>query len=164
MVFVALRGVFHERELVFKENSRSAIDLQYIPESSNERILNDTCSPPEDKTHIKPINSSLPLHRSNMVSMKLSFYGFHITSNDDTFINDITRVNLNDPAKYKEAMAVSKVAKLIEAMESEIQSMYDNQFWNLFDHVPGRMIVGCKWIIKNRTTWIERYTHSRHDW
>ncbi|KAJ9556710.1 hypothetical protein OSB04_011324 [Centaurea solstitialis] len=29
-----------------------------------------------------------------------------------------------------------------EAMESEIQSMYDNQIWKLVDHTPGRKTVG----------------------
>lgn len=39
------------------------------------------------------------------------FYGFHITSDGDTFINDQTLVNLDEPTNYKEVMADPEVAK-----------------------------------------------------
>ena len=48
-------------------------------------------------------------------------------------------------------MASSESAKWKEAMDSEIQSMYDIQVWNLVDNVPGRKTVGCKWIFKKKT-------------
>ena len=48
-------------------------------------------------------------------------------------------------------MAGPESAKWKEAMDSEIQSMYDNQVWNLVDNVLGRKTVGCKWIFKKKT-------------
>ncbi|GKE03802.1 retrotransposon protein, putative, ty1-copia subclass [Tanacetum coccineum] len=36
-------------------------------------------------------------------------------------------------------------------MKSEIQSMYDNQVWNLVDTTPDIKTVGCKWIFKKKT-------------
>ena len=39
-------------------------------------------------------------------------------------------------------MAGPEFTKWKEAMDSEIQSMYDNQVWNLVDNVPGRKTVG----------------------
>ncbi|GJR98351.1 retrotransposon protein, putative, ty1-copia subclass [Tanacetum coccineum] len=50
-----------------------------------------------------------------------------------------------------EAMASHEVLKWKEAMKSEIQSMYDNQIWNLVDTTPGLKKVGCKWIFKKKT-------------
>ena len=47
-------------------------------------------------------------------------------------------------------MAGPESAKWKEAMDSEIQSMYDNQVWNLVDYVPGRKTVECKWIFKKK--------------
>ncbi|GKA27957.1 putative RNA-directed DNA polymerase [Tanacetum coccineum] len=65
-------------------------------------------------------------------------------------ISDITLSELDEPANYKEAMASPKAAKWKEAMKSEIQSMYDNQVWNVVDTIPGLKIVGCKWIFKKK--------------
>ncbi|GJS52040.1 retrotransposon protein, putative, ty1-copia subclass [Tanacetum coccineum] len=48
-------------------------------------------------------------------------------------------------------MASPEAAKWKEAMKSEIQSMYDNQVWNLVDTTPSLKTVGCKWIFKKKT-------------
>ncbi|GJS24275.1 retrotransposon protein, putative, ty1-copia subclass [Tanacetum coccineum] len=48
-------------------------------------------------------------------------------------------------------MASPEAAKWKEAIKSEIQSMYDNQVWNLVDTTPGLKTVGCKWIFKKKT-------------
>ena len=45
----------------------------------------------------EPIDISLPLSRSDRVSMPPSFYDFHITTDGDTFTNDNTLVNLDNP-------------------------------------------------------------------
>ncbi|GJY82657.1 hypothetical protein Tco_0496033 [Tanacetum coccineum] len=58
---------------------------------------------------------------------------------------------LDEPANYKQAMASLEAAKLKEAMKREIQSMYDNQVWNLVDTTPGLKTVGCEWIFKKKT-------------
>ncbi|GJU39483.1 retrotransposon protein, putative, ty1-copia subclass [Tanacetum coccineum] len=76
------------------------------------------------------------------------YYGFHI---EEDKISDSTLSELDEPANYKEAMASPKAAKWKEAMKSEIQSMYDNQVWNLVDTTPGLKMVGCKWIFKKKT-------------
>ena len=83
--------------------------------------------------------------------MPPEFYGFHITTDGDTFVSDRTLTNLDEPANYREAVAGPESAKWKEAMDSEIKSMYDNQVWNLVDNVPGRKTVGCKWIFKKKT-------------
>ncbi|GKE04528.1 putative RNA-directed DNA polymerase, partial [Tanacetum coccineum] len=66
-------------------------------------------------------------------------------------ISDSTLSELDELANYKEAMASPKAAKGKEAMKSEIQSMYDNQVWNLVDTTPGLKTMGCKWIFKKNT-------------
>ena len=50
--------------------------------------------------------------------MSPEFYGFHLTTDGDTFIIDSTLVNLDEPSNYKEAMAGPVVAKWKEAMDS----------------------------------------------
>src|SRR5437016_1650979 len=41
--------------------------------------------------------------------------------------------------------------KWLEAMGSEIKSMYDNQVWNLVDLPDGVKAIECKWVFKKRT-------------
>ena len=41
--------------------------------------------------------------------------------------------------------------KWLEAMKSEMQSMYDNQVWTLIDPPEGIKTIGCKWIFKKKT-------------
>ncbi|GJU98245.1 putative RNA-directed DNA polymerase [Tanacetum coccineum] len=76
------------------------------------------------------------------------YYGFYI---EEDKISDSTLSELDEPANYKEAMASPEAAKWKEAMKSEIQSMYDNQVWNLVDTTTGLKTVGCKWIFKKKT-------------
>ena len=38
--------------------------------------------------------------------------------------------------------------KWLQAMKSEMQSMYDNQVWNLVDPLEGAKVIGCKWVHK----------------
>ena len=140
-----------ERELIFKEDSGSTIDLEEIQESTNEGTLYDTSTQPEETVPVEPVDKSLPLRRSTRVSVPPELYGFHITSDGDTFISDRTLVNLDEPVSYKEAMTGPEASKWKEEMDSEIKSMYDNQVWNLVDNVPGRKTVGCKWIFKKKT-------------
>ena len=48
-------------------------------------------------------------------------------------------------------MAGLEAAQRLEAMETDIQSMHDNQVWTLIDHTPGVKLVGCKWVFKKKT-------------
>ena len=150
VVFVARRGVFRERELISQGDSGRQIELEEIQESIDEGT-STAGTQPEEETPVEPIDESLPLRRSDRVRVHPQFYGFHITTEGDTYISDGTLINLDEPNSYKEAMAGPESAKWKEAMDSKIQSMYDNQVWNLVDYVPGRKTVGCKWIFKKKT-------------
>jgi hypothetical protein len=55
----------------------------------------------------------------------------------------------DEPATYTEAMEGPKSEKWIEAMKSEIRSMYDNQVWTLVD--SDRKAIENKWIFKKKT-------------
>ena len=40
---------------------------------------------------------------------------------------------------------------MAKAMKSEIESMYENQVWNLIDPPVGSKPIECKWIYKKKT-------------
>ena len=73
-------------------------------------------------------------------------YGFLIT--DD---NDVLIVDQSEPTSYQEAINSPDSEKYLEAMKSEMQSMYDNQVWTLIDLTDGLKTIGCKWIFKKKT-------------
>ncbi|GKF25398.1 hypothetical protein Tco_0081292, partial [Tanacetum coccineum] len=122
--------------MISKADSGSKIDLEEIQEYANEEPIVNTDTQQEVVTPIKPGDISLPIHRtSGRVSKPPQFYyGFHI---EEDKISDSKLTESDEPANYKEAMASHKAAKLKEAMKSEIQSMYDNQVWNLVNATPG---------------------------
>ena len=60
-------------------------------------------------------------------------------------------VEHDEPANYKEAMECPESEKWLEAMKSEMGSMYENQVWTLVDLPEGRKAVENKWIFKKKT-------------
>nr|GFA85486.1 hypothetical protein [Tanacetum cinerariifolium] len=81
------------------------------------------------------------------------YYGFY---NEENKISDSTLNELDEPVNCTEAMASPEAAKWKEAMKSEIQSMYNNQIWNLVDTTPDLKMVRCKWIFKKNTDMDEK--------
>ena len=53
----------------------------------------------------------------------------------------------DEPTTYHEAMMSPVYEKWLQALKSEMQSMYDNQVWNLVDPPEGA-VIGCKWVHK----------------
>jgi hypothetical protein len=52
---------------------------------------------------------------------------------------------------YTEAMMGPDSKKWLGAMEYKIQSMHDNQVWNLVDPIDGVRPISCKWVSKKKT-------------
>ena len=118
-MFVARRGVFRERELISQGDSGRQIDLEELQESSSEGTSN-TSDQPKEETPVEPVDDFVPLRRSSRVSVPPVLYGFHITSDGDTFISDSTLINLDEPKNYKEAMAGPESSKWKDTMDNEI--------------------------------------------
>ncbi|GKF21701.1 retrotransposon protein, putative, ty1-copia subclass, partial [Tanacetum coccineum] len=59
--------------------------------------------------------------------------------------------DLNEPPNYKVALADPESNKWLEAMNTEMQSMKDNQVWYLVDLPSNGRTVGCKWLFKKKT-------------
>ena len=57
----------------------------------------------------------------------------------------------DEPANYEEAMMSPDSAKLLEAMKSEMGSMYENKVWTLIDLPDDRQAIENKWIFKKKT-------------
>ena len=55
------------------------------------------------------------------------------------------------PTNYEEAMMSPDSAKWLEAMKSEMGSMYENKVWTLIDLPDDRRAIEIKWIFKRKT-------------
>ena len=70
------------------------------------------------------------------------------------YVNLVCTVMLieqDEPTNYKEAMASLESEKWLEAMKSEIGSMYDNKVRTLMEIPEGHKAVENKWIFKKKT-------------
>ena len=56
----------------------------------------------------------------------------------------------DEPTTYAEAMADPNSEKWQDVMKSEIESMKENQVWNLIDPSVGVRTIECKWIYKEK--------------
>ena len=57
----------------------------------------------------------------------------------------------DEPTNYEEAMMSPDSAKWLEAIKSEMGSMYENKVWTL-GYLPGdRQAIENKWIFKGKT-------------
>ena len=57
----------------------------------------------------------------------------------------------DEPKNYEEAMMSPDSAKWLEAMKSEMGSMYKNKVWTLVDLPNDRQDIENKWIFKKKT-------------
>ena len=77
-----------------------------------------------------------------------------VRSAPEWYGNPVLKVMLLDhgePANYEEAMMSPDSAKWLEAMKSEIGSMYENKVWTLVDLPDDRQAIENKWIFKKKT-------------
>ncbi|GJS33427.1 putative retrotransposon ty1-copia subclass protein [Tanacetum coccineum] len=59
--------------------------------------------------------------------------------------------DLGEPANYKAAMLDPKSDKWLNAMNVEMQSMRENEVWDLVDLPPNDKIIRHKWLFKKKT-------------
>src|SRR5215216_5720684 len=57
----------------------------------------------------------------------------------------------DEPTNYEEAMMSRDSGRWLEAMKSEIGSMYENKVWTLVNLPDDRQAIENKWILKKKT-------------
>ncbi|GKD68578.1 retrotransposon protein, putative, ty1-copia subclass [Tanacetum coccineum] len=72
-------------------------------------------------------------------------YGYYVD------VEEYELGDLDEPHNYKVALADPESDKWLEAMNTEIQSMKDNQVWILVELHPNGRTVGSKWLFKKKT-------------
>ncbi|GJV07069.1 retrotransposon protein, putative, ty1-copia subclass [Tanacetum coccineum] len=72
-------------------------------------------------------------------------YGFYVD------VEEYELGDLNEPPNYKAALSNPKFDKWFEAMNTEMQSMKDNQVWVLVNLPPNGQTVWSKWLFNKKT-------------
>ncbi|KAG8503385.1 hypothetical protein CXB51_001330 [Gossypium anomalum] len=111
--------------------ARTEIKQQQIPQEIEEQV-----------TTVE----TQPLRRSLRERHALERYGFLITMH-----GDILLIDQDEPRTCQEAVASPDSKKWLEAMRSEMDSMYENQVWTLVDPPERVKPIGCKWVFKKKT-------------
>lgn len=94
----------------------------------------------------EPPQVTQELRRSGRVRHEPERYGFLVTQHGDVLVYQD-----DEPSTYDDAMLDPDSAKWLDAMKSEMDSMYQNQVWTLVDMPEGVKPIGCKWVFKKKT-------------
>ena len=116
-------------------SSAAPEDVPVAPSSPREEA--------NDDDHETSVETATELRRSNRTRTTPEWYGNPVMS--------VMLLDNDEPTNYEEAMMSPDSEKWLEAMKSEIGSMYDNQVWTLVDLPDGRKAVENKWIFKKKT-------------
>ena len=57
----------------------------------------------------------------------------------------------DEPTTYNEVLLNKDSEKWLQAMNSEMDSIYENEVWTLVDPPIGTKPIGCKWVFKKKT-------------
>ncbi|KAJ9548657.1 hypothetical protein OSB04_021200 [Centaurea solstitialis] len=144
-VFVARNGKFLEEKFLSLENTRKNVDLQIVDEENTTPVVEPEIQHNNVEPQSEPIEEvqTQDLRRSSRVRQEPDRYlGFLVSQESG---------DLNEPTSYGEAVSGSESEQWQEAMKAEMQSMYDNQVWELTDLPQHCKAVGRKWVFKKKT-------------
>jgi hypothetical protein len=149
--FVAKSGTFLEKEFLAKGVSGRKVELDEVVDPSLQTSSGATEGVSEPSSTVgvgvndddHDILIEGPTRRSTRTRNTPEWYGNPVLT--------VLLVEHDEPANYKEAMEGPESEEWLEAMKSEIGSMYDNKVWTLVDIPDGRKAVENKWIFKKKT-------------
>ncbi|KAJ9567138.1 hypothetical protein OSB04_003104 [Centaurea solstitialis] len=144
-VFVARNGKILEEKFLSSENTREDVDLQVVDEDNTAPTVEPEIQHENVEPQSEPIEEvqTQDLRRSTRVRQEPDRYlGFLVSQ---------VGGDLNESTSYGEPVSGSESKQWQEAMKAEMQSMYDNQVWELTDLPQHCRAVGRKWVFKKKT-------------
>ena len=145
---LAQKRIIHSRDVQFNEAARECSqatpdvadnDYQLIAEFSE--VPDHDSQSSNDTDHDQQPNPT-ELRRSTREQRKPDFYGQEYCN-----ICEVPK----SPMSYQEAAIGPDKGKWEVAMNTEMESLKENNAWDLVEPPVGQKIVGCKWIYKIKT-------------
>ncbi|GKC28562.1 retrotransposon protein, putative, ty1-copia subclass [Tanacetum coccineum] len=145
-VFVARNAEFFENSLITQEASGSLEDLEIIQEEDTHPSIDTSLNHEEDDQEIDEPQSDInPIRKSTRTRRAPDRMCLHVDAEEHEL------GDLGEPANYKAALLDPESDKWLNAMNVEMQSMKDNEVWDLVDLPPNGKTVGSKWLFKKKT-------------
>ncbi|GJS65409.1 retrotransposon protein, putative, ty1-copia subclass [Tanacetum coccineum] len=145
-VFVPRNAEFLENSLITQEACGSLDDLEIIHEEDTHPSENTSIHHDKGDQEIdEPQSDVIPIRRSTRTRYALDRMCLYI---DD---GEYKTGDLNEPGNYKTTLLDPESDKWLEAMNVEMQSMKDNEVWDLVDLPPNGKTIGSKWLFKKKT-------------
>ena len=153
-IFVAKNGTYLEKEFLSKEVSGRKVELDEVivpylklESSTSEKSVpvmpTPTREEAKDDDHQTSDQVNTGPRRSNRARSTAEWYGNPIL--------EILLLDHDEPTNYEEAMMSPDSHRWLEAMKSEIGSMYENKVWTLVDLPDDRRAIENKWIFNKKT-------------
>jgi hypothetical protein len=130
--FVAKTGTFIEKDFLSKGVSGRKVELAEITDPSLEIPSSITEAVPNAPSIEE--EEGAPTKNHGELAKQTERRSARLRKSPEWFGNPVLSIMLSDhdePATYTEAMEGLESEKWLEAMKSEIRSMYDNQVWTL---------------------------------
>ncbi|GKD72480.1 retrotransposon protein, putative, ty1-copia subclass, partial [Tanacetum coccineum] len=154
-IFVAQNAEFFENSLIVQEASGSHGPLKMSGSDEGLELIQEEDTQPSENTseehnevvpmEVEPQNVKVPIRRSARIPQAPDRYGFYVD------VDEYELGDLNEFPNYKAALSDVEYDKWIEFMNTEMQSMKDNQVWILVELPPNGRTIGSKWLFKKKT-------------
>ncbi|GJY22736.1 retrotransposon protein, putative, ty1-copia subclass [Tanacetum coccineum] len=138
-----------------QETSRSHGLLELSRSDKGLEIIQEEDTQPSENTskehnkvasiEVEPQNVGVPIRRSARIPQAPDRYGYYVD------IEEYELGDLDEPPNYKATLAGPESDKWLEAMNTEMQSMKDNQIWILVELPPNGRTVESKRLFKKKT-------------
>nr|GEW26864.1 hypothetical protein [Tanacetum cinerariifolium] len=132
--------------LITQEASGSLEDLEIIQEEDTHPSIDTSLNHEEDDLEIdEPQSDIIPIRRSTRTRHAPDRMCLYIDAEEHELRD------LGEPANYKAALLNLESNKWLNAMNVEMQSMKENEVWDLVELPPKDKTVGSKWLFKKKT-------------
>ncbi|GKC93474.1 retrotransposon protein, putative, ty1-copia subclass [Tanacetum coccineum] len=142
--FVARNAEFLKNSLIAQQASGNLEDLEIIQEEDTHPSIDTSLNHEEDDQDNEPQSDINPILRSTRTRRAPDRMCLYIDAEEHEL------GDLGEPTNYK-ALLNPESDKWLNAMNVEMQSMKDNEVWELVDLPPNGKTVGHKWLFKKKT-------------
>ena len=133
-MFVARNGVFREKEFLKGEKSGRTVQLEEV---QDEPIGQDSTSDANVVEQVEMLMATeAPPQPRRSAKLRAT--------------QELLLLDNDEPATYAEAVVDPDSERWQDAMKSEIESMKENQIWNLIDPPDDVRTIESKWIYKKK--------------
>ncbi|GJY12467.1 retrotransposon protein, putative, ty1-copia subclass [Tanacetum coccineum] len=145
-VLVTRNAEFLDNSLITQEASRSLEYLEIIQEEDTHPSIDTSLNHKEDDQEIDEPQSDInPIRRSTRTRRPTDRLCLYIDAKEHEL------GDLGEPANYKAVLLDPESDEWLNAMNVEMQSLKDNEVWDLVDLPPNSKTVGSKWLFKKKT-------------